>query len=141
MTIVASFHVDGVPAPKGSARAVTNRHTGKAVLLASASPKNARDQKSWAESVAWMCKAAMAGRPPVTGPVLVRIEFYLPRPKTVKAKRPTAKRDGDKLLRCTWDAMTGLAYVDDGQIVEWPGGKHFADGCQPGARITIETIT
>ncbi len=135
-----SFQVDGLPATKGSARAVRNKHTGRAVLLASASPKNARDQKSWAEAVAWMCKAAMQGRAPLVGPVSVRIDFYLPRPKTVKAARPIAKRDGDKLLRCTWDAMTGIAYVDDGQIVEWPGGKHYADGCPSGARITIDTI-
>ena len=138
--MIVSFHVDGIPATKGSARAVNNKHTGRAMLLASASRKNERDQKSWAEAVAWMCKAAMRGRAPLTGPVSVRIDFYLPRPKTVRAPRPIAKRDGDKLLRCTWDAMTGIAYADDGQIVEWPGGKHFADACAPGARITIETI-
>lgn len=132
-----AFHVEGVPATKGSSRAVISRSTGLPVVLA-ASPKNARDQASWANAVGWACKLAMRGQPPLTGPVRVVINFWLPRRKGDAGNRPTQKRDGDKLERCTWDALTGLAFVDDGQVVSWAGERWFADNRAPGAHITIE---
>lgn len=135
-----TFRVDGIPATKGSARAVKSKSTGKALLLASASTKNAREQKTWARAVGWACRAAMRSMPPMVGPVDVQIVFFLPRPKTVKTPRPISKHDGDKLTRATWDAMTGIAYVDDGAIVTWGGAKYYADGCVPGARITVGRI-
>ena len=132
-----AFEVQGVPATKGSARAVTDKRTGRALLLASGSKKNARDQRSWSTAVGWAAKIAMCGRSPLVGPLVVAVVFWLPRPESVIAERPIVKRDGDKLLRSTWDALTGIAIADDGQIVEWSGAKFYADGRAPGAHITI----
>lgn len=131
------FDVEGVPATKGSTRAVISNATGQAIVLA-ASKKNARDQRLWANAVGWACKLAMRDRAPLTGPVRVVINFWLPRRKGDVGDRPTQKRDGDKLERCTWDALTGLAFVDDGQVVSWAGERWFADNRAPGAHITIE---
>ncbi len=132
-----AFDVDGIPATKGSTRAVLSNTTGRPMVLA-ASKKNARDQASWASAVGWACKIAMRGAPPLTGPVRVVIDFWLPRRPGDVGDRPIQKRDGDKLLRSTWDALSGLAIVDDGQVVSWAGEKWFADNRAPGAHITIE---
>jgi Holliday junction resolvase RusA-like endonuclease len=136
-----TFTVVGDPATKGSARAVRDRRTGKARLLASASDKNAREQKAWATAVGWA--ASMAMRSPMAGPVMVKVLLKL---KTADPKRDGAhhavcgRQDLDKLLRCTLDALTGIAYHDDGQIAQVIAAKRWTTG-QPGAEITIEGLS
>ena len=52
---------------------------------------------------------------------MVRIWIYVVRPESVSiAKRPlmTVKPDVDKVLRATLDALTGIAYEDDAQVVD-----------------------
>ena len=80
-----TFTVVGNPATKGSARAVRDKRTGKARLLASASDKNAREQKAWATAVGWA--AMMAVRDPITGPVMIKVLFRI---ATNDAKRSGA---------------------------------------------------
>lgn len=136
-----TFTVVGNPATKGSARAVRDKRTGKARLLASASAKNAREQKAWTTAVGWSARAAM--RVPVAGPVLVKVLLKI---KTTDPKRDGAhhavcgRQDLDKLLRCTLDALTGIAYHDDGQIAQVIAAKRWTTG-QPGAEITIEGLS
>lgn len=137
--------VDGVPAPKGSARAIKvgKGDKARAVLVASSSGVNERAQKSWSNAVAWAAKAARQGAAPMVGPVGVRIAFYLPRPKSVRRPWPTVAPDLDKILRATFDALTGIAWVDDAQVVTVeplaPGAamKLYADGVKPGALIDV----
>lgn len=136
-----TFTVVGNPATKGSARAVRDKRTGKARLLASASDKNAREQKAWATAVGWA--AMMAVRDPITGPVMIKVLFRI---ATNDAKRSGAhhaingRMDLDKLLRCTLDALTGIAYHDDGQIAQVIAAKRWTTG-EPGAEITIEGLS
>ena len=53
--------------------------------------------------------------------------------KTVKAGklsgeiRPTPRPDADNLLKCVQDALNGLAYHDDSQIVEVVARKWYSD--------------
>ncbi len=74
------------------------------------------------------------------GPVGVRLVFLLPRRKTVKRKYPTSRYDGDgdKLERAIWDAMTGVVYKDDSQVVKWQGEKLYADG-EAGVWVHVST--
>lgn len=136
-----TFTVVGDPATKGSARAVNDKRTGKARLLASASSKNARDQKAWATAVGWAARAAV--RDPITGPVMIKVLFRI---ATNDAKRSGAhhaingRMDLDKLLRCTLDALTGIAFQDDGQISQVIAAKRWTTG-EPGAEITIEGLS
>ena len=94
---------------------------------------------------AWMDRHGME---PVGGPhspVSVTIDFAKPLPKSVKVPRPwTLKPDLDNLAKSVLDALNGVAYVDDAQIVkltvrklsqtrEVPAGIrvtviHFSDG-------------
>ncbi len=132
----------GIPAPKGSARAVMSH--GKPRLLASGSTANKHALKSWAASVGWTAKAAMVH--PLDGPVRVLCEFVFARPAShTRGGRAVAskitKPDGDKLIRATLDALTGLAYVDDAQVSDGRWVKRYAaPGEACGAWITVEAI-
>ncbi len=132
----------GIPAPKGSARAVMSH--GKPRLLASGSTANKHALKSWAASVGWTARAAMVR--PLDGPVRVLCEFVFARPAShTRAERAvtskTTKPDGDKLIRSTLDALSGLAYVDDAQVSDGRWVKRYAaPGEACGAWITVEAI-
>jgi crossover junction endodeoxyribonuclease RusA len=60
-------------------------------------------------------------------PVSLSLEFYLQRPPSIPKKRKcmVVKPDIDKLVRSTTDAMTGILYADDAQVVVLSAGKHY----------------
>ena len=122
------FRVDGPPAPKGSARAVKSKSTGKAVLLMGSDAKSGRRLKSWATAVAWAARAAWRGEP-ARGAVHLTIFFWMPG----KSTRPP---DLDKLQRTILDALTGIVYVDDAQVVYVEASKSGPSKA-PGALIQI----
>lgn len=84
-----------------------------------------------------------------TGAIAVMIEAYYPIPKSAsKTKRqrmlsgeirPTVKPDADNVMKAVCDALNGIAYYDDAQIVE----SHFLKlyGEEPKVHVTIETAT
>ncbi len=62
--------------------------------------------------------------------VQIEARFYLPRPKSVKISKrplPSVKPDADKMLRGLFDALTGVAYVDDAQVCKASVEKRYAD--------------
>lgn len=64
------------------------------------------------------------------GAVAIDIHFEFLRPKSVsEKKRPdmTVKPDLDKLCRTVLDALTGVAYRDDSQVVTVVMGKYYSD--------------
>ena len=60
-------------------------------------------------------------------PVSIVLEFYFQKPESVPKKRqhPSVKPDLSKLIRSTEDAMTGILYTDDAQIVSIVARKHY----------------
>jgi Holliday junction resolvase RusA-like endonuclease len=109
-----TFSVGGRSATKGSTVAfVTN--AGE-VKTAAANKLLA----SWCEDVAWSARAARVKRVAKPGAVAVRLLLVFERPKTVPVdERPhmTVPPDADKCLRAALDALTGVAYDDDAQVV------------------------
>lgn len=95
------------------------------------------------DAIGWVAKQAMAGRPPHEGPVKVTQTFYVPRPAHI----PPGMRypiqhgapDGDNLLKTLLDGMAGIVYVNDRQVVQWPGAKVFADG-EPYTHVLVEAL-
>ena len=137
------FFVLGVPAPKGSVRAWPIRRPGGKIKVAISSDN--RQLKPWVKSVQ---EAAIAAgvHPILTGPVSVRVTFTLLRPKchyqrdgslrpAAHAALPACRPDVDKLARAVLDALTGLAWRDDGQVVELLVCKRYGD--LPGALVEI----
>lgn len=59
--------------------------------------------------------------------VWLTLNFYLAKPPSVSKKRfcPTVKPDVDKLVRATLDALTGVLFVDDAQVVELNASKNY----------------
>jgi len=113
------------------------------------SPKTKRHQKAVAQRAA----LAFSGHA-VAGPVYVSISFFLPRPKhhlgtgrnagVVKPRYVNAwpdasnRNDIDKLTRLVLDAMTGVIYEDDGQVVACDASKRYATECDASKRYATE---
>lgn len=119
------FEVEGNPVTQGSMKVINGRvlHSrGEALIL-------------------WRTMVAMAARKagcfPVPNPVAMTIDFRLPRPKTVRRNLPYVAPDLDKLIRAVLDSLTGVAYVDDGQVVTINSSKTYGD---PGVTITLNSL-
>jgi Holliday junction resolvase RusA-like endonuclease len=136
---VITIDVLGIPAPKGSSRAISIG--GHARLIASSSDTNARKQRAWVKAIQTAARCEV-----VSGPVWVQITFRLPRPAGHYGKRglrasaplhPLVHPDIDKLARTTLDALTGLAFEDDSRIVSLHVQKLYATPGREGACIAV----
>lgn len=142
--IVETF-VPGEPAPKGSTRAFAVKASNRRGMRAVTVPDNGPAQRGWTSAVvAAVLDGYGSDRPLYCGPVHVHVDFVMPRRKSApKTSTPahTRKPDGDKLTRCTWDALTGTVIADDAQIVAWSGSKREAEpGERPGAYVRVEAM-
>ena len=112
------FEVDGLPAPQGSkAFNGISKKSGHAILA-----ESSKKVKPWRKAVEEAARKAQGPDwEPIDGPVLLVVEFYMPRPKGHPKNRrtlPDRTPDLSKLLRSTEDAMTYAGtYADDGRIV------------------------
>lgn len=120
--VTISFTVEGKPIQQGSMRAFNNRvvHNKSKELMA------------WRKAVAEA--AHKAGCTPITGPIAISMDFTYERPKTVNREHPTVPPDLDKQVRSILDALTGVAYVDDGQVTALTATKEYG---HPGVKITL----
>jgi crossover junction endodeoxyribonuclease RusA len=141
---VVAFVVDGTPAPQGSK--TVGRSSGGASFVREDNP----DTEPWRNAVATRARAAMAGRPPLPGPLELDVAFMFGRPKShyrtgrnAGRLKPSApiycdkRPDLDKLLRAIGDAITGIVVVDDAAIVELRARKAYGS---PAAHIAIRTL-
>lgn len=112
------------PEPQGSGRAMLIG--GKARFIATSSNKQGKRMRNYRQTVhaaacrrlELMNRAAPAFAKHV--PVTLEIAFFFERPKSAPRIRqnPVVKPDIDKLLRATLDALTGVLFHDDAQVVE-----------------------
>jgi len=135
-----SFQVFGIPKPKGSARgfvAMKAGHKPRAIVVAD----NSKALKSW-EGAVRDAAQRVAGEQFFTEAVVLEIEFWFSRPKSVSVKkRPdmTTKPDLSKLVRGAEDALTGVLFKDDSQVVTIAARKCYVAGAS-GARVTVTEI-
>ena len=122
--------IPGAPAPQGSAKAFV---VGKSRPRAVVTHDNAKTVP-WRDSIRAAIDVDAIAHP--AGPVTVRCEFVMPRRKAEpKRSTPahTRKPDTDKLCRAVLDALTGLVYTDDSQVVLIVASKRTAEiGERPG---------
>lgn len=120
---VLAFDVAGEPIMQGSMRSFVDPRTLKVVTK----PDDKR-LKPWRKRVRAAAQVFMNGRAPVPRDkaLLLGCEFRLDREAVTKtgAKRagagldwPSLGSDQDKLTRAIRDALTGVVYVDDSQII------------------------
>ena len=142
-----NFVAFGLPSPGGSKSAFRNPRTGKIVVVDAGGKKT----RTWRTVVAHAARAAMSGGVLMQPPLALIIEFRMPRPKAhYKASGeikqdapwfPIVRPDLTKLLRSTEDAMTGIVWHDDSQIVEQNIHRTYSSVEDTGARITVYSIT
>lgn len=137
----ASCFVPGVPIPKGSTKAFPfKRKNGKLGVAVTA----ANDKlKPWQNAIAEIAKNKLSWNGEVwPGAVSMTALFYLPRPKSLKQSVlfHLKKPDLDKLARAVGDALVGIAYVDDSQIIAWHKSKTYAIGECVGVQIQVERV-
>lgn len=132
---MTTFRVFGLPQPKGSTRAFIRK--GRAIVTS-----DNRELKPWAQNVA--LSAHVSGiRVIEKGPVKIEVQFVLPRPRSVKRGQAfqCVRPDLDKLLRAVLDALTGVAWTDDGQVAVIQAAKRFALTGEPaGAAVSIAAL-
>lgn len=135
MTRRVSFRVFGVAQPKGSTRAFVPKGWSRPVIT-SANPKS----KGWQQLVSEQAQT-VAQDGLFTGPVVLIVTFHLPRPASLPKKHlhHTKKPDLDKLVRNTKDALKGILYRDDAQVVDIHARKVYATvASAPCAHVTLE---
>ncbi len=133
--------VYGSPAPQGSKKFVGMKN-GRGIMV-----ESSKKVKPWREDVKSAAELARNGAPPMDGPLLARMVFTLPKPKSAPKTRrtwPDRKPDLSKLLRSTEDALKDAGVIaDDARIVEFSRlvkvfpGEDAESLESPGVRIEI----
>lgn len=129
-----TFTVNGVAQPAGSKRGFVNHKTGRVIIT-----DDAKKSRPWKAQVADAAIAAMDG-PLLSGPLELVVTFTVPRPKghfgkgrnagTVAASAPpfpTVKPDLTKLVRAVEDALTGIVWRDDAQVIAQHAFKEYGE--------------
>ena len=83
---------------------------------------------------------------PLEGPLILRVNFYMPRPKYVDKKQYSCeaiphdkKPDTSNLLKAFEDALNGIAWMDDSQIYKVEAVKYYAAlGVEPFVSFEVE---
>ncbi len=119
------FYVPGIPQPGGSKRGFVNKDTGKVSVVDSN-----KNVYSWRAAVAQAAMEAFGDAPLLTEALAVRFQFIFTRPKghfgsgknagvlkKSAAPYPAGRPDVLKCSRAAEDALTGVIWRDDAQIV------------------------
>jgi Holliday junction resolvase RusA-like endonuclease len=135
--------VYGRPQPAGSKRFVGRAKNGRGIVIDS-NPKAGE----WKDQVAQVAGEAMDGAPLMRGPLKVSMLFTRSRPKAHLKKTgklrdsapryPVTKPDVLKLARGVEDALTGVVWGDDAQIVEEVLWKHYGES--EGVQVLVQEI-
>ncbi len=121
-----TFDIPGPPVPWARARRVGNRYFV--------------DDKTtnFKRKVALAAKKAGVVKVEKPHAVVMWLYLYLPRPRSNKTMFPIDRRDVDNLAKGILDALNGVAFEDDGQVITLHIDKRWAD--PPSTRVTIERI-
>ena len=139
-----SFKVNGQPKPQPRPRAF--------VRGGRASVYNPDSAKEWKNAVRYAVHGLI--NKPISRPVNVCLEFYMPRPKShyrsgkfshvlkdSAPRRHVKTPDVDNLAKAVLDALTNAnAWVDDAQVVTLLVTKQWDDLTESGCLISIRPI-
>ena len=133
---IVRFIMPGVPRGKARPRArIVGGHAHIYTPSVTASEEGA---------VRLFTSQAMRGRPPMDGPIDLRLAAYMPVPPSWSEKKrksalagrimPTGRPDVDNIAKLVMDGMKGIAWRDDTQVVNFAAWKRYSD--EP--RIVVE---
>lgn len=144
-SLVAAFFVPGLPLPEPRPRATSIN--GRAHVY---KPATARD---WKALVRLSAAQVMLGAP-LAGPLRVGLTFRFPRPaghfgtgRNATRLRSTApawpvgnRSDIDNLAKGVLDAMSGVVFLDDRQVVELDARKLYTRSEAPGVAVGVSLL-
>ena len=139
-----SFFVPGIPISQGSKRAfvVRTKDGRHRPVLA----ESAKELGEWRSRVALAARQAMRKQFPSGDwwwkkePLNLTARFIFPRPPSIPKRRKehVVRPDADKCCRAILDAMTGIIFGDDAQVVNLGISKIYAkNGLAPGVEIEV----
>ena len=121
--------IEMIPAPKGRPRMTKTGHTY--------TPQQTRNAEAF---IKYQLLSHYHGEIQ-TGPIYLKLHFYLKRAKQDKRKYATRRPDLDNLAKLVMDAGNGILWRDDAQIVCQEFSKSYASSeGSPGIEITVETL-
>lgn len=136
-----SFFVPGQPVGKGRPRAAKR---GKHIQL-----YTPEKTASYENLVATAAHGSMRGAEPIKGACHVDMEIRLMVPVSWSAKRrdqaldgqilPTKKPDMDNVLKAVFDAINGIVWQDDVQVIQVQASKRYS--AIPGVAVVIKPMT
>lgn len=137
----------GVPQSGGSKKPVRRGRGADAKLMLI--DMNEAKVKPWRNTAKMVAAELMRGRDPYEGPLMLAVEFHMPRPKShhgvhgVRRSAPSypiVRPDATKLLRPLEDALTGIVWNDDSQIVEQIVRKRYGDPPRAEVRVAVVVV-
>jgi len=144
-----SFFVPGQARPAGSKSAFRNKATGQ-LIITHANPKT----KDWMDSVKWHAMKHVGRMVLLTDAMCLKLTFLRQRPGSDYGTGRNAGRlkasaslhnvkvpDLTKLTRCVEDALTGIIWKDDNQVIAQRTNKRYCRGDEiPGVHVLVETV-
>lgn len=134
------IRITGHPVPQGRPKAT--------VIGGHARIYKPAKSRRWEEDARQVARQVMGIQPPVKGCIAIDVQNHIAPPagwpdwKRQAALagqiKPTGKPDLSNLLKAAEDALNGIAWVDDAQIVAVRAGKHYSE--QPVVILTIWRI-
>jgi Holliday junction resolvase RusA-like endonuclease len=137
---MVSFTIPGQPVAKGRPR--IGSRNGQAMMYAPEKTVN------YEGVVKLFAAQAMRGRPLITGPVRLVMNVALQIPASWSGKKqraartgeslPTGKPDADNVIKMICDALNGVVWKDDSQVVNIDMCKRYSD--EPSVRVRVHQI-
>ena len=137
------FFVPGIPRPGGSKKGFYNKKSGRVIIVDAGT-----HTKPWRQTIMSFALGEAATHGLLQHPGGLSVCFFLPRPKkhygtgkNSSVLKPDASYwhsiapDTTKLMRALEDALTGILWRDDSQVVWQIGCKVYSE--MPGARVRI----
>jgi len=135
------FTVHGTPQPKGSAKAFMPKGWTRPIITS-----DNKSLKAWEQTIRAELQRVMSETDGdvltaiFLAPVSVTLIFHLPRPQSLPRRviEPTKKPDLDKLARAAIDALNGVLFKDDAQVVAIGTRKRYAETA-PRVDVIVES--
>ena len=135
--------IPGEPCGKLRARTFYDRRVGRVIS------KTPEKTKNYETFIRELFAAKYESFPPLLGAVRLRVNIFRGIPKSVSNRqagrmeatlvRPTTRPDASNVLKAVEDALNGLAFHDDSQIVEILVQKYYSR--TPRVEITLEGVS
>ena len=135
-----SFIVPGEPIAKARARVFFNKRAGRVMSM---TPTKTASYENYIKLI-----AADHFQGPILGPVVMNISVFRAIPKSMSKKllaeaeagnvRPATRPDTDNYLKTCLDALNGVAFRDDSQVVSVHVHKFYSS--IPRTEIEVEEL-